>query len=91
MIKLIKLVTGEDVVSDVERNDGNYILKKPYRLVLAREGLGSIPLCPFAETEVFEVSKSHVVWGAEPDDEIRNSYAASTGSIVVASGGIVIP
>ena len=92
MIKLVKLVTGEDVVSAVDRKaDGNYILKKPYRLVLAREGLGSIPLCPFAETEVFEVSKSHVVWEAEPDDEIRNSYVASTGSIVVASGGIVIP
>lgn len=89
MIKLIKLVTGEDVVSDVERNDGNYILKKPYSLVLAREGFVPIPLCPFAKTEVFEVSKSHVVWEAEPDDEIRNSYAASTGSIVVASGGIV--
>ena len=28
---------------------------------------------------------------AEPDDEIRDSYATATGSIVVASSGILAP
>lgn len=92
MIKLLKLSTGEDVVSEVQRkSDGDYVLKKPHRLVLAREGLGSMPLCPFAKTETYDISKSHVIWEADPDDEIRNSYAATTGSIVVASSGIVTP
>lgn len=92
MIKLLKLSTGEDVVSDIERTvDGHYVLKKPHRLVLSREGLGSMPLCPFAKTETYEISQSHVLWEAEPEDEIRNSYAAAIGSIVVASSGIVTP
>lgn len=92
VIKLLKLSTGEDVVSEVDRKaDGDYVLKKPHRLVLAREGLGSMPLCPFAKTETYEISKSHVLWEAEPEDEIRNSYASATGSIVVASSGIVTP
>lgn len=91
MIKLIRLVTGEDVVSDVEKKaDGNYVLKKPHRLVIAREGLGSMPLCPFSKSDVYEISASHVVWEAEPESEIRDSYASATGSIVVASG-IVTP
>lgn len=91
MIKLLKLVTGEDVVSDVERNGDIYVLKKPHRLVLSREGLGSMPLCPFAKSEQYEIESAHVVWVVEPEDEIRNSYASATGSIVVAGSGIVTP
>ena len=94
MIKLLRLVTGEDVVADVmDREPGSryYVLKKPHRLVLAREGLGSMPLCPFAKSDTYEISASHVLWEAEPENEIRDSYASATGSIVVASSGIVTP
>jgi hypothetical protein len=91
MIKLLKLVTGEDVVANVERKGDLYVLKNPHRLVLAREGLGSMPLCPFAKSEQYEIAAVHVVWEAEPEDEIRNSYANATGSIVVANSGILTP
>jgi hypothetical protein len=93
MIKLLRLVTGEDVVADVpeRKPDAPYVLKKPHRLVLAREGLGSMPLCPFAKSDTYEVRASHVLWEAEPEDEIRDSYASATGSIVVASSGIISP
>lgn len=91
MIKIIRLVTGEDVVSDMEKIDNTYVLKKPHRLVLAREGLGSMPLCPFAKSERYEISASNVMWEAEPEDEIRDSYARATGAIVVATSGIVTP
>lgn len=91
MIKLLMLATGDHVVSNVERSGDTYILNKPHKLVMAREGLGSMPLCPFAKSERYEVAASHVVWEADPDDEIRNSYAGATGSIVVASSGIINP
>jgi hypothetical protein len=91
MIKLLRLASGEDVVAEVEKKDGIYVLSKPHRLVLAREGLGSMPLCPFAKSERYEIAEIHVVWEADPEDEIRNSYASATGSIVVASSGILKP
>jgi hypothetical protein len=91
MIKLIRLSSGEDIVADVDKKDGVYVLNKPHRLVLAREGLGSMPLCPFAKSERYEIADIHVVWEAEPEDEIRNSYASATGSIVVANSGILTP
>lgn len=91
MIKLIRLFTGEDVVSDVERNNGKYILKKPQRLVVTREGLGSMPLCPFSKSDSYEISESHVIWEVDPEDEIRDSYATATGSIVLPTSGIVTP
>lgn len=91
MIKLLMLVTGDHVVANVERSGDTYVLNKPHKLVMAREGLGSMPLCPFAKSEKYEVAASHVVWEAEPEDEIRDSYASATGSIVVAGSGIVTP
>lgn len=91
MIKLLMLVTGDHVVANVERSGDTYVLNKPHKLVMAREGLGSMPLCPFAKSEIYEIASAHVVWEAEPEDEIRNSYAGATGSIVVAKSGIVTP
>lgn len=91
MIKLLMLVTGDHVVANVERSGDNYVLNKPHKLVMAREGLGSMPLCPFAKSEKYEVAAAHVVWEADPEDEIRDSYASATGSIVVASSTIVKP
>lgn len=91
MIKILKLVSGEDVVAEVERTGNTYILKKPHRLVMTREGLGSMPLCPFAKSEIYEIAAAHIVWEAEPEEEIRNSYAGATGSIVVPNSSIVTP
>lgn len=91
MIKLLRLVTGEDVVSDVDVRGETYVLKKPHRLVMTREGLGSMPFCPFAKTTEYEIAARNVLFEAEPDDEIRNSYASATGAIVVPASGIIAP
>lgn len=91
MIKILRLVTGEDIVADIDRKGDLVMLKNPHRLVMTREGLGSMPMCPFAKTTNFEISVHNVLFEAEPEDEIRNSYASATGSIVVASPGIVTP
>lgn len=91
MIKLLRLVTGDDVVSDIEKKGDKYVLKKPHRLVIAREGLGSMPLCPFSKSTEYEIDASHVLFEVEPEEEIRDSYATATGAIVVASSGIVTP
>lgn len=91
MIKILKLVTGDDIVSNVERNGDVYVLSKPHRLVMTREGLGSMPLCPFSKTTEYHIEARNVVFETDPDDEIRDSYATATGSIVVASSGILAP
>lgn len=91
MIKIVKFITGEDVVADIEKKDGYLVLKQPYRLVLTQEGLGSIPLCPFAKNSEYEISLSHILYEADPEDEIRDSYAGQTGAIVVPSKSIVTP
>lgn len=90
MIKVVKLVTGEDVVADIEmlENNTKVLMKAPQRFVMTQEGLGSIPLMPFSSDEKFTVSMNHVILIAEPDAEVKNGYNAQHGSgIVVASAG----
>jgi len=53
--------------------------------------LGFMPLCPFAKSERYEIAEMRGVWEADPEDEIKNSYASATGSIVVANAGILTP
>ena len=86
MIKLVRLVTGEDIIADIEKSSGSIIFKKPHRLIFSKDGLASMPLCPFAKTDEYEISNQHVLFEADPEDEIRNSYAAQVGSIVVPTG-----
>lgn len=89
MIKLIRLVTGEDVVCEVEHKDSTVVLKKPHRLLLTKEGLASMPLCPFSATDSYEVDSRNILFEVEPEAEIRNSYAEQVGSIVVPNSSIL--
>ena len=91
MIKLIRLITGEDVICELERKDSVVVLKKPHRLLVSKEGLASMPLCPFSSSESYEIDAKNVIFEAEPDSDIRNSYASQTGSIVVPNSGILAP
>lgn len=91
MIKLVRLVTGEDVVCELERRDSTVVLKKPHRLLLTKEGLASMPLCPFSATDTYEVDARNIVFEVDPEADIRNSYAEQVGSIVLPSSSLVKP
>ena len=92
MIKIVRLVTGEDLISDMsETRPGFVLLKKPHRLIFSQEGLASMPLCPFSKTTEYEISSSNILFECDPEEEIRDSYANQVGAIVIASSGIVTP
>jgi len=84
-IKFIKLVSGEDVLSELEEKEDTYVLKNPTRIIATQEGIGLGPLNPLLKGDKITVNKTHVVFIGEPDDEIRNGYSAQFGS------GIVLP
>lgn len=89
MIKIIKLISGEDIIASVEKKENYFVLKKPYRLVFSNEGLASIPFCPFSGQENYEILESNILFQAEPEDEIKNSYREQIGSIVIPSSNII--
>jgi hypothetical protein len=90
MIKVVKLVTGEAVVADIEIVDESsgkvVILKKPQRFMVTSEGVGSIPLVPFSNDEKYTISMNHVILIAEPDSDIKNGYNGQFGTGIVLPG-----
>lgn len=89
MIKVVKLVTGEDVVADVEFKDDSFgrlvILKNPHRFMVTSEGVGTIPLVPFSDDKTYTINMNHVVLICDPDINIKNGYNSQFGT------GIVVP
>ena len=82
-IKLIKLITGDDIVAKVTI-DGDYcMLENAAKLILAPDGLGMMPLSPFGSENVLKIRESHVVFTTELDDEIKNAYNEKFGSGIV--------
>lgn len=90
MIKILKLVGGDDVIAEVTEKDDSIILKNAQRLLMTPEGLGSMPFMLFSKDKEFKIKLQHVLAIGEPDDEIRNSYSAQNGGIVLAKNNMVI-
>jgi hypothetical protein len=83
--QIVKLITSEELIAKVESEGDFYNIKDAYMLVPSREGVGMVPWLPFAaDNTVSKVSKSHVLTIAEPVAEIRDSYVANVGGIVLA-------
>lgn len=90
MIKVIKLVGGEDVIADVETSEKFTILKNAYRIVMTPEGLGLMPFMLFSKDKNFPISESNVITMGDPEDEIRNAYSAQTGGVVLPMNKMLI-
>ena len=89
-IKVIKFVSGECAVTELE-DDGaansDYTLKNPIIIMPTQEGLGMMPLNPFGKSDKIKISKQHVLFIDDPDDEIKNVYNAKFGSGIVTASG----
>lgn len=94
MIKVIKLITGEDVVADIEIIENSsgklVVMKRPQRFMVTSDGVGSIPLVPFSNDESYTINFNHVMLIAEPDADIKNGYNSQYGSGIVLPGKDII-
>lgn len=91
-IKVLKLVTGEEIITQVKSEDENTItLVEPQKFMISQEGVGSMPLMPMSKDKEYCILKNHVVLISEPDDDIKNVYNSKFGSgVVVPSPGVII-
>lgn len=92
-VKLLKLVSGEEIIADVEKDasDARFlVLRKPVQVALAPNGVGFAPFIPLsAETASgdpeFTINESNVMVETTPIKELANEYNARFGS------GLVLP
>lgn len=91
MIKIIKLVTGEELVAEVSESATGVVLKNPQKFMLTAEGLASMPLIPLSKDKEYTISVSHILLTAEPEDDIKNAYNSQYGSGIVVAKNIIQP
>lgn len=91
MVKLVKLVTGEEVLAKVEleQQGGHYVLENPVKLALNQKGVAMIPLSPFMKEDVkFKIKDRDVIYAIDADDDVVNAYNGQFGGIIQAPPGL---
>lgn len=86
-IKVLKLVTGEEMIAQLESDITTYTVIKPQKFIMTQEGIASMPFIPFSKDEKFTIQKSHVLVVCEPEDDIKNVYNSKHGSGVIVAKG----
>lgn len=89
-IKILKVVTGEELVADVKSDEGDsYVLKNPTQIVHSHEGVGLMNYSIFAKSKEITIAKDHVVWVAEVEEQMYNAYNGQYGNGIVLAGADV--
>lgn len=86
----LKLITGEDLVANAHEEEGWFIIDKPVRVVMTPDGAAMVPAPPFAKSTQLKVRSEHIVYVAEPEDELRNAYNAKFGNGIVVAKSLEI-
>jgi hypothetical protein len=85
-IKYIKLVTGEDILANVEDGEPlSIILINPAKLVIVPQGLAMLPFVPTTPESEVVIRNEHIVCTHEVSPELEASYNAQFGN------GLVVP
>ena len=89
IIKYLKLVTGEELVTEwiEDKHDSVEVkLKNPLGILMSQTEKGfNIQLVPYgsmAENEEIMVNYKNIVFHAEPETKLRNQYESITGQVI---------
>tara|TARA_R110000868_G_scaffold382981_1_gene649672 strand:- start:29 stop:307 length:279 start_codon:yes stop_codon:yes gene_type:complete len=89
-VKLLKLITGEDIICELEMTDIQ-VAHNPYSLAIHPEkGLVLMKFSPYAITEKVYFEKSSILCVLDPQEPIVNHYKELTGKIITPKHGIIV-
>ena len=93
MIKVLKLITGEEIIADVEELGNGLTLRNPARLAIHGQGAILVPWLMLTQETNFEILKSHVLFEGDADAELVNGYNQQFGNGLVIAGneGLIVP
>ncbi len=94
-VKMLKLVTGENVIAEFENKAGDYVLTNPLQVAMVPSrstGQPSFALLPylFNDDKSVTISSSHVLFMFDPMDEFLAQYNDIFGNIVTPPKSIII-
>ena len=92
-VKLIKMQSGEDVVAELLREEGDrLVISRPIIMVPQGQGqVGFAPWSPFLSEDVKELSirESYTVYVSEPKSEVVKNYEEIFSPIIKPSSKII--
>jgi hypothetical protein len=93
MIKIVKLITGEELIADVTANGITMTLSKPcaLQMVPSRKDpdqpmMGMFPYAAYTEDHCIDVDIDKIIWDANPIKELYNQYNSAFGSGIQLAG-----
>lgn len=91
-IKLVKLVTGEEVLTKYETGKSQIVtLHNPVKLQLSQKGVAMIPLSPFMkENAKILISTDSVIYTVDPDEDVVNAYNQQFGGIITPPSNLIL-
>jgi hypothetical protein len=95
MIKIVKLITGEELIADVtvvasgtalQLNKPCALQMVPSRTNPEQPMMGMFPYASYSEEHSIVVDNSNVVWSSLPVKELYNQYNSAFGSGIQLAG-----
>ena len=93
MIKILKLVTGEELVGDCHTSDITVTVSKPciIQIVPSRSNpeqpmMALIPYAAYTKDHCIDISVESIIWSEEPVKELYNQYNNVFGSGIQLAG-----
>ena len=97
-IKIIKLITGEEILADTVNTGVTVRVTNPVRIVVMPNkmdpkmpNIGFAPWAEFSDDKEFTLDRSHVLAIMTPINEFVNQYNSMFGGLVVPKSNLIIP
>ena len=95
-VKVIRLVSGEDIIADVDLDQNGYTLNNPALIVVqqtqdGRVGAAFAPFAPYAKDGKVLIFKDFVAGEMEIDVKLINEYNRIFGSGIMIAAANDIP
>lgn len=91
MIKILKLVTGEELVGDVNRVQSTITISKPFMITMARDPanpsgdmqLALFPYVPYVKDHKLQINEKNIIWMTELVDSMVKDYNNALESLKI--------
>lgn len=86
MVEIVKLVTGEEAIGEVEATGDLLKIKNAVRLAMSHDGnVQMMPFAMFAKSKDVTLNVKHVLFREEVDSDVKNAYNSQFSGIVTAT------
>ena len=92
MIKLIRLVSGEELIAEVKETENTVTIKDAIVLIPAGEGkIGIMPFMPYTEAaKGLELKRKFIMFMVDPVDDLKRQFTSAKTGLSLPNNGKII-